>query len=299
MIKENSISKEEYKSLAQKIQNDFFKPINTFKTSLFLCGADINMEDKVRYKIAEEFSKDGKSLRFDIIYPEDIFDEILYSSKRKDLLSLENLLAKSVDVVLIVPESPGSFAELGAFANNSVLRNQMVCVLDIKYKKNKSFINQGPLRLIKSANKDGVVFVDTNEIPYEMYKIISAIRKTKRTKAGSTKEITLLNLDSFLLPAIYLLEPVNEKVLENIIANVIENRDESFILTKTALTTLTKNRLIENTINGYKLSELGITRFNRLMQVSSRIKIQDETVALDDLRLEILNFINRRKKMKI
>jgi hypothetical protein len=299
LIEYKSISKTEYKALAEKIKDDFFKPINTFKTSLFLCGADITLKNKVRFKIAEEFKDFWNAFRFDIIYPEDIFDELLYSSKRKDLLSLENLLAKSVDIVLIVPESPGSFAELGAFANNPILRKQIVCVLDKKYKKKKSFINQGPIKLIKSVNKNGVVFVETNDIPNEMGKILSAINKTKKVKTLLHKEITLLNLDSFLLPAIYLLEPVQEKVLENVIGNIIDKEENSFVLTKTALTTLTKNRLIENTINGYKLSDLGINKFDKLRKVSSRIKIQDETVALDDLRLEILNFTNRKKKMKI
>jgi hypothetical protein len=299
LIIHTSISAREYKALAKKIQNEFFKPINTFKTSLFLCGADINLKNKLRYKIAQEFSGFWNAFQFDIIYPEDIFDELLYSSKRQDLLSLENLLAKSVDVVLIVPESPGSFAELGAFSSNSLLRNQIVCVLDEKYKKKKSFINQGPIKLIKSVNKNGVVFVDTTDIPNEISKIIYAIKKTKKTKPLFSKEVTLLNLDSFLLPTIFLLEPVNEKVLEKIIENVIDKKENAFVLTKTALTTLIKNRFVENTIDGYKLSELGINKFERLRKVSSRIKIQDETIALDELRLEILNFKNRKKKMKI
>ena len=299
MIEYQNISNTEYKALAEKIKNDFFRPINTFKTSLFLCGADITQKNKVRFKIAEEFKHSWNAFRFDIIYPEDIFDELLYSSKRKDLLSLENLLAKSVDIIVIVPESPGSFTELGAFANNPILRKQIVCISDQKYKKKKSFINQGPIKLIKSVNKNGVVFVDTNDIPNEMGKVLSAINKTKKVKTPLHKEITLLNLYSFLLPAIYLLEPVQEKVLEYIIRNIIDKEENSFVLTKTALTTLTKNRLIENTINGYKLSDLGINKFDKLRQLSSRIKIQDETVALDNLRLEILNFTNRKKKMKI
>ena len=111
---------------------------------MFLCGADISMKDKLRYKIANEFKYFWNSYWYEIIYPEDIFDELLYSSRSKDLLSLENLLADSVDVILMIPESPGSFAELGAFANNEKLRAKIVCIIDEKYKKNKSFINQGP-----------------------------------------------------------------------------------------------------------------------------------------------------------
>ena len=83
---------------------------------------------------------------------EDIFDELLYSSKTKDLLSLEALLAESVDAIVLIPESPGSFAELWAFANDERLRKKMICVVDKKYKKDKSFINQGPLKLVKKEN---------------------------------------------------------------------------------------------------------------------------------------------------
>jgi hypothetical protein len=36
----------------------------------------------------------------------------------------------------------------------------MICVVDIKYKHDKSFINQGPVKLVKSINKDAVVYID-------------------------------------------------------------------------------------------------------------------------------------------
>ena len=293
------VSDEDCKKLAQKIRDDFYKPLNTFKTTIFLCGADISMKNKLRYKISNEFRSFWNSYWYEIIYPEDIFDELLYSSKSKDLLSLENLLADSVDVILIIPESPGSFAELGAFTNNEKLRTKIVCIIDENYKKNKSFINQGPIKLVKKANKKGVLFIDPNYLSNEIDEIKSAINFTRKNSAVKTKSVNLLQLDSFLLPTIYLLEPINDLTLGKIVGEAIDDISNSFEATRTALTTLTKKKAVEFTIDGYKLTDLGLEQFEKLRKISSRIKVQDETEALDKLRLEILNFKLRNKKMKI
>jgi len=285
--------------LSRKIKDDFFKPINTYKISIFICGADLSHKEKIRYKIANKIKESWYSILFDLIYPEDIFDELLYSSKSKDLLSLENMLAESVDVVLIIPESPGSFAELGAFANNKNLRKKIVCVIDNNYKKNKSFINQGPIKLIRNSNKQGILFIDTSDISREMSKIVSAVKRTKKNTYKNTNKITLLQLDNFLLTTIYLLEPVNEKVLECITGYAIENESNTFEATKTAISILTKKRFIEYTIDGYILTDLGLYEFNHLRQIRTRIKTHYETIALDVLRLEILNYKLRNRKIKI
>lgn len=266
---------------------------------MFLCGADISMKDKLRFKIANEFKNLWNSYRYEIIYPEDIFDELLYSSRSKDLLSLENLLADSVDVIVMIPESPGSFAELGAFANNENLRTKIVCIIDEKYKKNKSFINQGPIKLIKKANKNGVVFINPNDLLNEMDEIKSAINFTKKNSAVKTKSVNLLQLDSFLLPTIYLIESVNDIILGKIVGEAIDDISNSYEATRTALTTLTKKKAIESTNDGYRLTDLGLEQYERLRKIGSRIKVQDETIALDRLRLEILNFKLRNRKMKI
>src|SRR5690606_18990715 len=136
-----------------------------FKTSIFLCGADISQKTTIRFKIAKALTDSHHyNLHYDLIYPEDIFDELLFSSHSPDLLSLENLLADSVDAVIMIPESPGSFTELGAFASNEKLRAKLVCVIDEKYKKTKSFISQGPLKLVKKTNKTNIVYVNFDNI---------------------------------------------------------------------------------------------------------------------------------------
>jgi hypothetical protein len=62
---------------------------------------------------------------------------------------------------------------------------------------------------------------------------------------------------------------------------------------------LIKKRQIELTIEGYKLTEIGLNDFFSFKSKSTRIKCQDETVIIDNLRLEILNLKNRQKKLKL
>ncbi|NGY38980.1 hypothetical protein FQU23_015895 [Flavobacterium sp. XN-5] len=289
------ISKADCNRISNKIRDDIYKPAFNFKTTVFLCGADITQKDKIRYKIAEALKR-----RFwaDIIYPEDIFDELLYSSKTKDLLSLEGLLADSVDAIVLIPESPGSFAELGAFANDEQLRSKLICLVDKKYKKDKSFINQGPLRLVKKANPFGLIFIDPDDIDEEIDKLISSLRKMKKASAKRGDKISLLQLENFLLPSIYLLEPVSKETLVNLVASATEDKLNSFQTTTTALTILIKKKQIQLTVNGYKLTTLGLETFFAFQKTKSRIKRQDEIIEIDNLRLEILNLKYRNKKLK-
>jgi hypothetical protein len=290
------ISKADCNRISNKIRDDIYKPAFNFRTTVFLCGADITQKDKIRYKIAEALK-----WRFwaDIIYPEDIFDELLYSSKTKDLLSLEGLLADSVDAIVLIPESPGSFAELGAFANDELLRSKLICLVDKKYKKDKSFINQGPLRLVKKANAFGLIFIDPDDIEGEIDKLISSLRKMKKASAKRGDKISLLQLENFLLPSIYLLEPVSKDTLVKLVASATEDKLNSFQTTTTALTILIKKKQIQLTVKGYKLTTLGLETFFAFQKTKSRIKRQDEIIEIDNLRLEILNLKYRNKKLKV
>lgn len=290
------ISKTDCILISKKIRDDIYKPAFTFKTTIFLCGADINKKDKIRHQIAQALKWE---FWFDIIYPEDIFDELLYSSKTKDLLSLEGLLADSVDAVVLIPESPGSFAELGAFANDEKLRKKLICIVDKKYQKDKSFINQGPLKLVKKENSFGLVFIDPKEVPTEIEKLVTALKKMKKGSAKKGDKLSLLQIENFLLPSIYLLEPVSKITLINLVAAETEEEKYSFQTTTTALTILIKKKLIQISNEGYKLTALGLEIFFAFQKTKTRIKRQDEKIGMDNIRLEILNLKNRRKKLKI
>ncbi|WP_316818675.1 retron St85 family effector protein [Pedobacter nyackensis] len=309
----DEFSDEACKVITKRIRDNIFRSAIDFKTTVFLCGADLTKKTTIRHKVSEVLKGSFfYNLYIDLIYPEDLFDEILYSSNSLDLLSLENLLADSVDAVVIIPESPGSFAELGAFVGNEKLRNKIICVVDEKYKKDKSFVNQGPIKLIKQANNNNVVFINPTEIgkgtsrlsflnilsnDREVEKIVSSVRKlkTKRDK----NEITLLQLDKFLLPSIFLMEPVTKNTLVKMVGYALENTQHAVSSTATALSILTKKRQVELTAKGYVLTQLGSAEFLSFRKHNSRYKEPERTLAIDDLRLEILNLKNRNKRMKV
>lgn len=300
MTLNQEISIDNCKVLSEKIKNDFYRPVNNYKTTIFLCGADINQKDKIRSKISDILINDDlNSFYYNVIFPEDIFDDLLYSSKRQDLLSLENMLADSVDVIVIIPESPGSFAELGAFANDQKLREKIVCVLDERYKKDKSFINQGPIKLIKKNNKHGIIFVNPNNLEDSIDKIKHSIRKIKKSSTKKNEKISLLQLENFLLPSIFLLEPVSKQTLQQLTSFATEDDKNSYQATTTAITALTKKRKILMSSNGYKLTQSGLDVFFDFKKTHYYKKSLYETKNMDDLRLEILNFKLRNKKLKV
>lgn len=294
------ITDEDYRKLALKIKDEIFAPVNQLKTTIFLCGADIHNNDSIRGKIVSALAKKKYAFSYDIIYPEDIFDELLYNHQGNDLLSLENLLAENVDAVVIVPESPGSFTELGAFANNIELRKKVLCLIEKRFKKKKSFINQGPLKLIKKSNKHGVRFIDVDKLDKELDDLRPILKRFKQESwKENGKRISLLQLDNFLLPAIYLLEPIYRDSLVKLVGYATEDTVNAFQTTVAALTTMTKKRLVELTGEGYKLTLLGGQTFRQLKEQKERNKKLSENILVDKLRLEILNWSLRNKKLSI
>ena|SRR5436190_1870912 len=296
---DQSISDEDCAVLAWKIKSEVYEPFVSDRRSIFLCGADPRQPNNLRSKVAEGLVGPRYSYYFDLIYPEEIFEDLLYSPQSRDLLSLENLLADSVDALVIIPESPGSLTELGAFVNNERLRKRIVCVVDKKFKKDKSFINRGPLQLIKRKNPDRVIYVDPSEMSQPNRKLRGVLLSMERGHRSPSDNISLLQVENFVLPAIYLLEPVTQETLIRLVANASQDKKNAYQITMTALTSLIKKRNIEHSETGYRLTKVGVQGYGRLRKQKSNVKMHTKTKVLDDLRLEILNFSLRKKRLKV
>jgi hypothetical protein len=77
----------------------------------------------------------------------DWFDQGIFA----ELLELEEYLADLSDVIILFVESPGSIAELGAFAASDTVRPKILTVIN-SFHAGKSFIADGPIRRLKSAD---------------------------------------------------------------------------------------------------------------------------------------------------
>lgn len=288
--------------LAKKIKEDIVSPVDLYKTSIFLCGSGERNGKTGREIIAKEL--EGGHLfyvyRYNIIYPEDIFAQLLHGSQSVDLLSLENMLAESVDVIIIIPESPGAIAELGAFTNNEKLLNKIICLQDTKYKKGKSFISSGPIKLLKSLKNKQVLYVEFNKIDKHISKIREGINRAKKSNIRRLDYINLLQVENFVLPAIYLLETADKDILIKLVKEVLNPNDKNFAshATTASLTILSKNKQVFLTSKGYKLTGFGLNHFINLGKKNRRSYSIDLN-KLDDLRIDILTWRLRNKKLNL
>lgn len=134
-------------NIYEMIFNDVF--CKTFSQSffIFLCGgAD---KQHIRNKIRSLLEANG----LQILYPEDLFMDMLNRDKKADLLEYENLLADNSDKVCIICESMGSAVELGAFIQNNKLEQKLIVCINQKFARDKSFIMMGPVKhLLEKQN---------------------------------------------------------------------------------------------------------------------------------------------------
>jgi len=75
-----------------------------------------------------------------------------------DLISFEEDIAKISSVVLLIAESTGSLAELGAFSTNDTIRKSLRIIVQQKYANAESFIRYGPIERIINGQRNFVGF---------------------------------------------------------------------------------------------------------------------------------------------
>jgi hypothetical protein len=73
-----------------------------------------------------------------------------------DLITLEEDLARIAAIVLVIAESAGSLAELGAFASNEYIKPVLRVVIQEEFYKAESFVRYGPIQRIKNDRREYV-----------------------------------------------------------------------------------------------------------------------------------------------
>ncbi|MGV1065401.1 retron St85 family effector protein [Clostridium perfringens] len=156
-----------YRSI-DKLYNEVYKKINREYIDVFLCGGVSTNSECIRDKVREIMERNN----IRVLYPEDMFMDILTKNRDKDLLSLEKFLAENSDIICVLPESAGSFVELGAFTNNNETLGKLFVMINRKYEKDKSFIIMGPVKyIINKKGKERIIFYKDNDIDRAVKKI--------------------------------------------------------------------------------------------------------------------------------
>lgn len=109
---------------------------------VFICGG---FDSKRRDNLKTYLRRRRPELQ--IFYAERVW-ELISANPGLGALKMESDLAALSDLVIIIVESPGTCAELGAFSHVDALRKKLLPILDLEHKGSNSFINTGPIRWI-------------------------------------------------------------------------------------------------------------------------------------------------------
>ena len=285
------------------IYHDVFLKIydNTFY--VFLCGGA--GRDCIRNIVRKNLELDGVQ----VFYPEDLFMDMLNRNKKANLLEFENLLADSADAIIIICESIGAAAELGAFVQMKDLTSKIIICVEKKYVRNKSFIMDGPVKYLITKTGDK----SKHFINYDKKNLLSTcnsikrVIKTRRYSINSHLSFIKKDPDFNLIPTyipliqsiIYFYQTINRKVLFSTLKQLLIDEEkcpsrynELFnatikYLLKQGLLTVEAKANVGFSYNEQmiKLSEKGIKNVEKFLDTSS---ISSKNILCDKIRCAIL-----------
>lgn len=164
MVKSSPTAPYALVDFAKSLRLDDCKIQNT-PDLLFLCGGP--MAARGPYRSARDFFhrhlKKKPDLARRVKLAEDInawFKNAWFRNETafSDLVEVENYLAHLAGVTVLFVESPGSIAELGAFATSDNLRPKTLAILNEFHGSENSFIADGPVRKLANENKNHVLY---------------------------------------------------------------------------------------------------------------------------------------------
>lgn len=220
--------------------------------SIFLCGGARNIQGSIRDKTRLAIEGLRSKYSYRVYYPEDLFSELLAGHERDSLLSLENILARSVSCVGLIVESPGSLVELGAFSNHDELSKKLVVVIDEKYRASRSFINLGPVRHLKSTSSSRVYYYSLipGNVQEISYQICEAARQISAKHPPIRDLGNPLASRRFFLALIYVADPLPRDVLLQVSEVLAEKSSKVVDVAKTVMNTLIRDGLVTQTSSG-------------------------------------------------
>jgi hypothetical protein len=284
----------DYKKILDEIYFKLYKRDVDFSMNIFLCGAETGQKDSIRDLLNTEFKKDAK---FNSVYPEYIFSS-LYGKGGANLLELEDDLAKYVDVIILPLEGIGTYCELGAFAVNKSLLPKIILINDEKFKKSKSFINLGPIDLIKKNNPNNLIYYTKGKEKDVINPIVDKIRLKRFDKKITYDLENLFNLSRYILYLIAIFQPIDNLEIEKLLRTLNREKVKSKYI-DSAIQILTKKNRIEQDFDSnlksiYFLSDDGHNYVYE--ELIKKLKVKRD---FTNIRSDILNerFKQKRKFM--
>lgn len=184
---------------------------------IFLCGG---AHSAARDTLRDYLRKTFPFMR--MFYAERVWEHIASRSDR-GALKMEADLAELADLLIIIVESPGTFAELGAFSLSDPLREKLLPIVAEAYQGEESFIATGPLRWIDAESKFKPTIyaplLRILEIADEIDERISRIPKSRPAKVSDLAE-SPKHLLFFLCDLVSVIYPATIEMIEHYVGSV-------------------------------------------------------------------------------
>ncbi|KQX40004.1 hypothetical protein ASD04_04980 [Devosia sp. Root436] len=128
---------------------------------IFLCGGKTGDEAKTPVSLRHYLLFEKKiepKIQAKIILA-DRANQIYRDTEYRDLISFEEDIALISASVMVITESAGSLAELGAFTANQVTRRHVAIISQTEFSQAESFVRYGPIERVKRDDEERVAFI--------------------------------------------------------------------------------------------------------------------------------------------
>lgn len=189
---------------------------------VFICGG---FESTRRDTLRKFFRKTYPNL--DIFYAERVW-ELIASDPGLGALKMESDLAALSDMVIIIVESAGTFAELGAFSHVEDLRRKLLAIVDAKYQHDKSFVNTGPIHWIDAESRfSPTIWVKLDSILLCATEIAERVKKIPRPKSAAADDLASSRklLLFFICDLVAIIAPATLETIQYFLGRMITTVD--------------------------------------------------------------------------
>lgn len=283
-IKNKKLIHKRVDALQKAINNSRVYLPSDISKFVFLCGANkTSQEISERRKALIEFSK-AHLPHTHFFLAEKMFSTLKDEGHRGNILDVENLISDFSDYILIILESPSAFTELGAFSHDK-LRNKLVVINNVDFKREESFINLGPIKAIEEKSgqeriihykmsQDGVTNRDAiGDTFHQIYKLFKDPIKSTRKAVDLDSLNPSKKFDKksamFIHDLIYLSGPILHKELIELLKLIFGNN--SYNKATHLLAILSSFESIERNGKGLYRSKLNETYYDFRFDISKYI----------------------------
>jgi len=207
---------------------------NTESTIIFTCGGSDSISNPTgRQKILRYAERQFPEFNF--FRAEDTFSAIDLPAG-EDLLTAEIRLLQYSDCILIILESPGAIAELGAFSVDDIVASKILLINNEMYKDEQSFLQKGPVAKIERISDfKPVIHAKFNEIlrcAPAIRERLERIQRKRRSKSILGHDIHKLKLDSririlLLLDVISIYSPLTGQEVKYLAREIFKESEVS------------------------------------------------------------------------